>query len=150
VFSTGVGSSILFGWGFDAFPPRMFKLWLASAIAALVCYMGQIKGFFEAMAVFTVMFTWMATVGVQVLMLAFITHHNKGCEIYATAAWVSVWFVGDILTLLGMRYFRNMYLNMFYLGVVTLISGILVFTKDWISTTQKYVPHSPTYKQNLD
>lgn len=68
-------------------------------------------------------------------MLAFITHHNKGKEIYATAAWVSVWFVGDILTLLSMRYFRNMYLNLFYLTVVTLVSGMLVFTKDWMCAT---------------
>ena len=64
VFSTGIGSAILFGWGFDAFPPRMMKLWLAAAISALVCYFGTIYGFFEAMAVFTVMFTWMTTVGV--------------------------------------------------------------------------------------
>ena len=135
ILSTGVGSSILFGWGFDAFPPRMMKLWLAGAVAGVVCFVSSLYGWFEAMAVFTVMFCWMTNVGIRVLLLAYITHHNKESLISSVAAWVAVWEVGEVITFLAMKFFRNNILSMFYLGVVVVVSGILVFAHDWMCTT---------------
>lgn len=144
--SSGIGASILFGWGLDSNPNRMFKIWLVAALAALVCYISAIYGFFEAMAVFTIMFCWMCSVGIEVLLLGFVTHHEKHNEISAVAAFISVWFVGGVLTFLGMKISRNPVLNLFYLGVMTLISGLLVLTRDWHVETMKNVPASPTYR----
>ena len=135
VLSTGIGSAILFGWGFDAFPPRMMRLWLLAAIGAFVCYASSIYGFFEGMSVFTIMFMWTTNVGVRVLLLAYITHHNKESLISSVAAWVGVWEVGEVVTFLAMKMLRNNILSLMYLGLVVTVSGILVFAHDWMCTT---------------
>jgi hypothetical protein len=144
--SSGIGASILFGWGLDSNPTRMMRIWLMTAVAAVVCFIGTDYGIFESMAVFTVMFTWMTYVAIFVLMVSFITHHERNNEIAAIAAWISVWFMGGVLTFLAMKLTRNAVVNLFYLGGFTLISGVLVMTRDWHVDTMKNVPASPTYK----
>lgn len=144
--SSGIGAAILFGWGLDSNPTRMMRLWLLAAIAALICFIGADYGIFETMAVFSVMFMWITYVAVFTLMIAFITHHEKHNEISAIAAWFSVWFISGALTFLAMKLTRSKVVNLFYLGTMVVISGILVMTRDWHVSTMKNVPASPTYR----
>jgi hypothetical protein len=129
--ASGVGASILFGWGLDSNPTRMFRMWLMCAVAALLCFVGTDYYAFEAMGCFTVMFSWMTYVAVYVLMIAFITHHLRGNEIASISAWLSVWFLGGLLTFLAMKLTRSKVVNMLYLGAMTLIAGVLVMTREW-------------------
>jgi hypothetical protein len=148
--ASGIGASILFGWGLDSNPTRMMRIWLMAGVAAMVCFIATDYGIFETMAIFTVMFTWITYVAIFVLMVSFITHHERNNEIAAIAAWMSVWFMGGLLTFLAMKLTRSKVVNLFYLGVMTLVSGVLVMTRDWHVDTMKNVPASPTYKQQLD
>jgi hypothetical protein len=135
VISSGIGASILWGWGFDAIPAIMIKLWIVSAVASVLCYFGAVYGFFEAMAIFTVMFCSMTFTASVVFFLAYLTHHNKGDEISVVSAWLAVWYTAEILTFLCMELFRNSVLSLAYLGVMTVISAFIALNRQWLCTT---------------
>jgi hypothetical protein len=148
--ASGIGAAILFGWGLDSNPVRMFKLWLGTAISGLICFVATDYGVFESMAVFTVMFTWMAYVAIYVLMLAYLSHHAKLCTIGTLSAWMSIWFIGQVLTTMSMKMIRSSIVNLFYLGSMTAISGVYVLTRPWRTDTMKNVPLSPTYRDRIE
>ncbi len=113
----------------------MIKLWIVSAVASVICYFGAVYVFFEAMAIFTVMFCSMTFTASVVFFLAYLTHHNKGDEISVVSAWLAVWYVAEILTFLCMELFRNSVLSLAYLAVMTVISAFLAFNRQWLCTT---------------
>merc|ERR1712110_689779 len=107
---------------------------------ALLMFFGVSYGYFEAWALFDVIFSNLTGIGIQVFFLAYVTHHNRGNELNTLAAWVTLWFVAEEITFFFMRVWRHAVLDWLYLGTVVIWASISTFGQDWLNKTQKYAP----------
>jgi len=135
MISSGIGASILWGWGFDSVPSTMMKLWTVTALSSVLCYFGSVYGFFEAMSIFTVMFSTMTYTATIVFFLSYLTHHNKDEEVSVVSAWMAIWFIAELVTFFCMEMFRNSILGAIYLGIMCIISVFIAWTREWLCET---------------
>lgn len=144
--SSGIGASILFGWGLDSNPVRMFRLWLGVANIAFALFWRTLYGTgFETWSLFTIMFMWISYVAIYTLTLAYFSHHHEGSEIATVSAWMTIWFLGTLFTTVCMKLVRNKMVMLAYLALMMGTAGVRAVQHQWRTDTMKNVPASPTY-----
>jgi len=63
MLASGIGASILVGWGFDTYPPTIIKVWIVATFTAYGFYLGALFGSFERLAIFGILFAMISFVG---------------------------------------------------------------------------------------
>jgi len=123
-----IGAAILFGWGFDSQPKLMLYIWIGCSFLGWVFYSFTLYGYFKALSIWTCGFGALSYVGILVILVAWCKERYEGNQIAAHSAFWVVWFIGELLSFLGLRLFRQKLVHVLFLALMIILSVVVIVT----------------------